>query len=162
MTVSTRFVLAIVATFAIAGCDKSAAEAQEKANKAQGEATLTAANAQAEANKKATTAQANADKDIAEAKGDFAKTREDYRHTVQSKLDAVDKKIALLEADAKKATGKAKADLDAKVTNLRAQRTAFGAEVKSLETSTAATWDSSKARVDKAMTDLEAAADARL
>ena len=145
----------------VAGCEKSAADAQDTTNKARAEANQTAANAKTEADTKAKNAQAEADKKIAEVQGDFAKTREDYRHSVQSKLDALDKKIAVLEADAKKATGKTKTDLDARLVPLRAQRTAFGTEFKALDSTTVATWDATKTRLDKAWNELEAAVEKR-
>lgn len=156
--------LAVASTLAVAAvaCDKSAAEAQDKANKAQSEANLTSAEAQREADKKTANAQATADKKVAEAQGDWAKTREDFRHSTQTKLDALDKKIAILEADAKKATGKEKADLDTRLVNIRARRTAFGTDFKTLDTSTAATWDGTKARLEKSWDDLDNAVDKRL
>lgn len=150
-----------VATLALAGCDKSAADAQDKANNAQAEANKTSANAQAEADKKTKNAQAEADKKIAEAQGDFAKAREDYRHSTQTKLDALDKKIAILEADAKKATGKAKTDLEVKLANVRVQRTTFANDFKTLDAASATTWDSTKTRLDKSWIDLENAVDKR-
>ena len=146
---------------AVTGCEKSAADAQDTANKAQAQANQTAASARNEADTKVKNAQAEADKKIAEAQGDFAKTREDYRHTVQGKLDALDKKIAFLEADAKKAVGKTKSDLDARLVGLRSQRAAFGTELNTLDSATAASWDATKARLDKAWNDLEAAVDKR-
>ncbi len=156
--------LAVASTLAVAavGCDKSAAEAQDKASKAQSEANLTSAEAQREADKKTNNAQATADKKIAEAQGDWAKTREDFRHSTQTKLDVLDKKIAILEADSKKATGKEKADLDTRLVNIRARRTAFGTDFKTLDMSTAATWDATKARLEKAWSDLDNAVDKRL
>lgn len=156
--------IALASTIALAAvaCDKSAADAQDKANKAQGEANLTSAEAQREADKKKMGAQAEADKKIAEAQGDWAKTREDFRHSTQTKLDALDKKIANLEADAKKATGKEKVDLDARLVNIRARRTAFGTEWKTLDTSTAATWDATKSRLEKSWNDLDNAVDKRI
>lgn len=156
--------IAVASTLALAAvaCDKSAAEAQDKANKAQGEANLTSAEAQREADKKINNAQAEGDKKVAEAQGDWAKTREDFRHSTQTKLDALDKKIAILEADAKKATGKEKVDLDARLANIRTRRTAFGTEFKTLDTSTASTWDATKARLDKSWDDLDNAVDKHL
>lgn len=152
-------VLATAATLSTFACEKSAKETQETADKAQAEAQRKISNATAEASSKVTSAEVDAKKKIAEAEGDFAKTREDYRHTTQEHLDAIDKDIADLDAKAKKATGKTKADLDTQLTTLKAQRMAFGEDVKSLETSTAMTWDTTKARVDKEWQDLKAAVD---
>ena len=134
---SLRALACCLPMFAFA-CDKSAADAQKEADKAQ-----------SEANTKTTSAQVEADKKIADAKLSFAKTREDYRHDVQSKLDTLDKKIADLDAKAKTATGTAKSKLDANLTSLHTQRDLFAKDFGSIDRDTAATWDSSKMRLDK-------------
>ncbi len=142
-----------------AACDKSAADAQEKADKAQAQANTEITSAQTTADDKARNAQATADKKIAEAQSDFNKTREDYRHTTQSNLDALDKKVADLDAKAKTAAGSSKADLMSRSTSLHAQRDAFAADFKSLDSASVSTWDATKARLDKEWSDLKAAAD---
>lgn len=147
-----------VAPLAVA-CDKSGADAQAQANAAQTSANRDIANANNEANTKINEAQATADQKIAAARADFAKTREDYRHTVQSNLDSLDKTIAQLEAKSKTATGKTKADIDARLPSLKAQRDAFVNDARSLDSATATTWDATKARLDKEWTDLKTAAD---
>ena len=129
--------LALTLTLACAtGCDK-AADDQNKANAAQAEA----------------------DKKIATAEGDFGKRREDYRHKVQTDLIDLDKKIDILEAKSKTATGKAKVDLDANLAAIRTRRTAFAQDMKGVDTATALTWDDMKTRVDKSWTDLKALVD---
>jgi chromosome segregation ATPase len=149
----------MVLSFAlVTGCDKSADE-QQKANAAQAEADKKIAEASKEAMTKTTSAQVEADKKIAAAEGDFGKRREDYRHKLQSDLVDLDKKIDLLEANAKAATGKAKTDLGSNLVQLRARRTAFAADVASVESATAVQWDGTKARVDKDWSDLKAAVD---
>ncbi len=149
----------VMLTVAVAtGCDK-AADDQQKANHAQAEADDKIATAKKEAAEKVNGAQATADKKIAEASADFGKRREDFRHKVETDTLALDKKIDGLEAKAKTATGKAKADLDASLTQIRARRTAFGATNKSLESATASTWDDAKARVEKEWTELQALVD---
>lgn len=129
-------------------CDKSATEAQREAD-----------NAQAQANTKTTSAQVEADKKIADAQKAFAKTREDYRHDTQTKLDDLDKKIADLDAKRLKATGATRAKLDANLPNIHRERDAFAKEFGGLETETAATWDASKARLDKSWSALKDAVD---
>ncbi len=151
--------LAAVATLCLAGCDNSGVTAQDKVNTAQAEADKAGSDARAEADKKTKSAQAEADKKIAAVQADFAKSREDYRHSVQTNLDDLDKKIAELDAKAKTATGKAKTDLDARLVTLHSNRNAFGADFKTLDTTTATTWDATKARLDKSWTELKAAVD---
>ncbi len=139
-----------------AGCDKAADE-QRNAN----EARALADRKENEANLKAATtinaARADADKKVADAQANFLTMREDYRHKATESLIEVDKDIAQLEAKAKTLKGKTKAELEVRLPNLRTQRESVTNEYKSLETSSALTWDASKARVDKAIDDLKAA-----
>jgi len=149
----------LTTAFAVTACDKSGADAQEQANKAQAEANKDINKANAEANKTSVGAQAEADKKIAQVQADFAKTREDYRHKVQSDLDALDKKIAEVDAKAKTATGAKKTELDANLAGVRTRREAFGKQFNTLGSTTATEWDGTKARLDKAWTDLKDAVD---
>jgi hypothetical protein len=142
-----------------AGCDNSAADAQRQATEAQKKANVEITNANVEANRKASEAQSEADKKIAIAEANFATTREDYRHQKQSDLDALNKQLEDLDAKAKTATGKVKAELRATVPALRAQRDAFVADFHLLATPNAGTWDATRARLDKEWADLRAAVD---
>ncbi len=137
------------------GCDNKAADEQQKANAAQAEANKKIAEANNEAVTKTTGAQVEADKKIAAAEGDFGKRREDYRHEVKKDLVELDKKIDMLEAKAKTATGKAKTDLDANLTQIRASRAAFGRDFGTIETTTAIQWDGTKAKMDQQWTELK-------
>lgn len=150
---------AIVLTLTLGvGCDKAADE-QQRANAAQTEADRKIAEANKEAITKTTGAQVEADKKIAAAESEFGKRREDYRHKVQTDLVDLDKRIDLLDAKAKGATGKAKVDLDAKLTQIRARRAAFNTSFSAVETATAPTWDDMKVRIDKEWKDLKALVD---
>ena len=142
----------------VTACDK-ASDDQQKANSAQAEANTKITSAKMEAADKANAAQAEADKKIAAAEGDFGKRREDYAHKVKADVIDLDKKIDLLEAKAKTATGKAKVDLDKRLTDIRARRLSFAPGLKSIETATALEWDNTKARVDKDWTDLKGLVD---
>jgi len=139
------FALAAALMANVVACDKPGVEEQQKEQKAaqdnadqQNRAARESASAQADMNQKVATAQA-----------DFDKSRESYRHDTQTDLDDIDAKIAKLEANAKTATGKAKADLDAKLPSIRAQRASFGADFRSIQMATATTWDDQKARLEK-------------
>lgn len=160
MTRSSIFSCAAVALTLtlVAGCDKASDE-QQKANAAQAEADKKIAEANKENAVKTTSAQVEADKKIAAAEADFGKRREDYRHTVQGNLIDLDKKIELLEAKSKTATGKAKTDLDANLAAIRTRRQAFTANMTQVDTATAIQWDNTKAKVDKDWTDLKAMVD---
>ena len=141
----------------VTACDKS--DEQQKANAAQAEADKKIAEANKEATVKTTGAQVEADKKIAAAESEFGKRREDYRHKIQTDLIDLDKKIELLEAKAKTATGKAKTDLDLNLAQIRTRRAGFATDMKSVDTSTAVQWDDMKARTDKDWTDLKALVD---
>ena len=142
----------------IPACDKGSDE-QQKAVAAQAEADKKIAEANQKANTETTGAQLEADKKIAAAEGEFGKRREEYRHKFQTELIDLDKKIEVLEAKAKAATGKAKADLDARLASIHAARASLGSELKSVETTTAVEWDGVKARADKDWSELKAQVD---
>lgn len=151
--------VAVSLTLALStGCDK-AADDQNKATSAQSEADKKIADAKKEAADKAVSAQAEADKKIAAAENDFGKRREDYRHKIQTDVVDLDKKIDLLEAKAKTATGKAKTDLESSLVSIRTRRAAFAADLAAIPTTNAMQWDATKARVEKDWTDLKAVVD---
>ncbi|MBX3193252.1 MAG: hypothetical protein KF819_40080 [Labilithrix sp.] len=150
---------AFVSALAAAACDKSGTEAQEKANRAQAEANEDINRANAESTTKITNAQVEADKKIAEAQNSFATTVEDYRHTMQGRLDDLDKKLVDLDAKSRKATGQTKAKIDTNLPKLRVQRDAFVSDFKAIDTATASTWDATRARLDKEWNDLKTAVD---
>lgn len=139
-----------------AGCDKAADE-QQKADQARTDADKKVNEATNEANDKINAARAEADKKVADAQASFLKLREDYRHKVTEDLVNVDKDIAKLEAKAKTAKAKAKTEIDAALPNVRTLRDSVMTEYRSLELSSAITWDESKARVDKAVDALKSA-----
>jgi hypothetical protein len=140
------------------GCNKAADE-QKKADEARSEADKKVGEASNDAAEKINAANADADKKVAEAQASFLKLREDYRHKITEDLVSVDKDIADLEAKAKTATGKTKAEIEAALPNIRSQRETVSSEYKSLEFSSAVSWDNAKARVDKAFDDLKKAID---
>jgi hypothetical protein len=142
----------------VTGCER-AADDQAKANGAQAEANTKITQAKIEANEKVNNAQAEADMKIAAAQGDFSKRREDFRHKLESDVIDLDKKIDVLEAKSKTATGKGKADLDANLAVIRTQRAKLATDVRGLETASAATWDDTKARIEKELGDLKSAVD---
>jgi regulator of protease activity HflC (stomatin/prohibitin superfamily) len=139
---------------ALAGCNKAVDEKQ-KADQAQVDANQKIAEANREADQKINEAQAQADKTTAEAQANFLKMREDYRHDVTQKLVDLDHKIADLEAKARTATGKTKADLEARLKEIHTERDEFVAEYRTIEVASATTWDSTKARLDKSWDELK-------
>jgi hypothetical protein len=140
----------------LTGCDK-AADAQKQADEARADADKKVGEASADAAQKINAARAEEDKRVAEAQASFLKLREDYRHKVTEDLVAMDKNIADLEAKAKTASAKTKAEIEAALPNIRVLRENVTSEYRSLEFSSAVTWDSSKARVDKAYDELSKA-----
>jgi hypothetical protein len=78
---------------------------------------------------------------------------------MQRKLDDLDKDIAELDAKAKTATGKAKAELDAQLPSIHARRDAFARNLKALESTTATAWDATRTQGDKEWDELKLAVD---
>ena len=154
-TLSTCIALSLVCA---AGCNKAVDE-QHKADEARSEADQKVTDANRDASEKINAARAEADKKVADAQANFLKIREDYRHNVTEDLVKVDKSIADLDAKALTAKGKAKTDIEAAMPNIRTLRENVSAEYRSLEMSSALTWDDSKARVAKAVDDLKKAID---
>jgi YD repeat-containing protein len=151
-----RSIFASVALSALTlvACD-NAADEQAKAEKAQATATDKITSATVEANQKVASAQAEADRKIAEAQASFTKLREDYRHGVTTDLADLDQKIAKLSAKDQVTSGQTRSDLDARLAQIRSNRGAFTTDFDALGNATAVTWDDSKARLDKEMSDLK-------
>ena len=149
----------VLSVSVLAACDKKAEDDQSKANNAQATANEKVAEAKTEADKKINAAQAEADKKIAEAQASFGKLREDFRHKTTTDLVDLNKKIDELDAKAKKATGKTKADLDTRMPQIKAKRDAFNADFKTIDNVTAPTWDDAKARLEKEWSDLKTMVD---
>lgn len=89
----------------------------------------------------------------------FGKARDDYRQQKQKDLAVLDVGIADVDAKGKVATTHGKGELDAMVTTLKAQRSAFAADLDTLDRASASDWDATKARLEKEWADLDAAAD---
>jgi chromosome segregation ATPase len=138
-----------------AGCD-DAARQEAKAQSAQAEADNKIAAAAREASDKVASAQSEAEKKIAEAEAAVQKLREDYRHTTANNLLDLDRKVADLEVKANHAQGKAKAEFEDKIQQIRASRAAFVADYKALDIETGAAWDAAKTRLDKEWVELKA------
>jgi len=155
LTSSAAVVLMVIGAV---GCDK-AADQQKKADEARAEADTKVGDANREAADKINAARADEDKKVAEAQANFLKLREDFRHKVTNDLVSVDKDIADLEAKAKTATGKTKAKIDAELPTIHSLREDVSSEYRSLEFSSALSWDDAKGRVDKAFDSLKQAVD---
>jgi chromosome segregation ATPase len=140
----------------IAACDKPGVTEQQK----EQQAAQDNAEQQEHAARESASARVEMNEKVASAQSDFERAREDYRHSRQTDLDEIDAKIAKLEAKAATATGKAKADLDTRISQIRAQRVALGADFRALQGATASAWDDAKARVDKEWDSLKSAVDA--
>lgn len=139
----------------LAACDRPGVAEQQKESKA----TEQAANAKSEAERQEQAAQANAERDIEHARAEFEKAREDYLHARRLDLDELDKREADLEAKAMTSVGKAKANLEARLPAIRAQRDTYARHLQALATTTTVSWDSAKASLDKEWDALNAAVD---
>ena len=157
MTRFTTLSMCVALSLPFAAACNKAVDEQQKADQARTDADKKVNEANTEANDKINAARAEADKKVADAQANFLKLREDFRHDVTEDLVKVDKDIADLEAKSKTAKGKTKADIDAALPNIHSLRESVTSEYRSLEMSSAITWDDSKARVDKAVDDLKKA-----
>lgn len=135
-------------------CGEDAADMQRSANAAQDVANTKIDDVTADADQDIRTAQAAADKTVAAEWADFRTLREDYRHTTKINLVELDKKVSDIEARALKENGAKKADLEAKLKVIHADRDTFMNDYKGLEDETASTWDATKARMDARWSDL--------
>jgi hypothetical protein len=88
-----------------------------------------------------------------------AKVRDDYRHEKQTALDSLDKSIADLESKEKVVAGKAKMDLDGTLLAIHARRDAFMKDLRAIDSTGAAEWDSTRAQLDKQWVDLKTTTD---
>jgi hypothetical protein len=161
-SIATCFALALAAAplaLLTAACDKSGTEAQAEANQAQNKANADIANANNVVRTTGAQAQTEANEKIIAAQADFATTREDYRHSVQTKLTALDKELLDLDVKSKTPEGMKKPDLRATLPALRAQRDAFVADYGTLANVDPVTWDATKARLDKEWAELKSAVD---
>ena len=135
-------------------CEKSGADTQSEVSQAQQNANRQIG----QANAQATQAQAQADQAIASAQLDFMQLRENYRHKMQGNLDALDKSIADLNAEAMTVPAK-KSALQSTLPGIRAQRDAFVRDFRTLDDTNMTTFDGTKARLDKEWSDLKTAVD---
>jgi len=142
-----RILGAILCVGSVAACDQ-AADDEKKVNVAN-----------AEANDKIAQANKDADQKIAAAQASFMKLREDYRHATTTNLVDLDRDVDNLAAKSKQASGQPRADMDARLQQIRASRTMFMKDYDSLEGATGATWDSTRVRLDKEWLDLKALVD---
>jgi len=136
-------------------------EANQKIAGAQTEAKEQINSATQEANQKIKEAELAADAKIAAAKENFMKLREEFRHTTQSNLIALEHSVSELENKAKKAKGKERADLQAKIKQIHARHEAFVADYKQIENESASTWDETKARLEKEWAELKSLLDSK-
>jgi phosphoenolpyruvate-protein kinase (PTS system EI component) len=136
-------------------CEKPGAMERQKEQQANEEVKR----AWNEATQRAQGAQAAAEREIAAARANFEKTREDYRHARATDLSDLGKKVADLEAKAKTSTGKIKSDLRAHLSAILAAREAFVRDLQALDKTTAAAWDEAKAKLDREWGALKATVD---
>jgi len=134
----TLSILASVILLGSVACDKPGQDTQKKIDNAQEQGTTEITNAQVKENEK-----------VAGAEADFAKTRDDYRHDMQTNLDDLDKKLGNLDGKVQKSVGTQKTKLSSESQSLHAQRDAFARDVDALGSVSPADWDATKARVDK-------------
>ena len=158
-----------LALFAVVACDKPADE-QAKIDKAKTEANQTITNANIEAEKKVQNANVEADKKIdraenkanekiGEANEAIVRAKADFTKSKQDDLATIDKKLAELDAKVTKATGTAKANAQMSLKTAHTKRDAFAADLATVSSAPATTWDATKARLDTSWADLKKSVD---
>ena len=155
---TTRSLLAALLLLG-AGCDDKASDMQEEADAAQNAANAEISDVKVDARQEVRAIQANADKDIATAEADFSAMREEYRHATTLKMVDLEKSIADLEARASKATGTARSTLETHITGIHTAHKVFMDDYATLDQASGATWDTTKARLDREWDDLKALVD---
>jgi acid stress chaperone HdeA len=93
------------------------------------------------------------------AQSDLEKLRSEYRQQKQADLALLDRSITDLEGKEKAGSAKAKTELHRMLASLKAQREAFVADLGAADAASAATWDATRARLDKEWGMLKSAAD---
>lgn len=146
---------ALLVTF---GCNRAADE-QQKADDARADANQEIAEAHQEAQREIQSARDEASEEIAKANANFGKMRAEALADVNRKLADLDREIAALETKLAGASGDAKANLEAKLPEVRRLREAFVSEYRLLESAAATTWDQTKERVNQALEKLDQAVD---
>ena len=139
-------------------CERTGVAEQQR----EGLTSQQATQAIQEATERALAAQADASRDTGAARADFEKTREDYRHARAAELSDLDKKIADVEAKEKTAKDKARIELRAELTAIRAKREAFVQDMYALADATSAAWDEATAKVARDWDALKAAVEKAL
>lgn len=162
-------VFAGVVLIACVACQRNPQAEQQKADQAQREAAQKSAQQGQQgqqgqgmpgprgSNVETTGAQVEADKKSAQAQADFAKTRDDYRHDLQTRLDDADKKIMMLQAKEKTAQGKTRNDIKNALSDIRARRDSVANDRAMIDSATANDWNDVKARVDQELDGLDKA-----
>lgn len=95
------------------------------------------------------------------ARDSFLLAQTEYMGTMQSKLAALDRSIAALDAKTQRAAGQKHVDQYARLKKARAQRQVLAGSIKALETERAEAWDASRARTDREWSTLKALLDTR-
>jgi hypothetical protein len=155
---SSILAIGALSFFVVGGCE-NAADQQLKANVAQHDANKEVYATNTDCAAKNKSSQADADAKISDAQASFMKMREDYRHSTVVNLASLDESITGIEAKDKKATGKAKMDIDTSLSSIRTNRARFLSDYGELELEPAVTWDGAKSRLDAEFGDLRALVD---
>lgn len=113
--------------------------------------------AQIEADKSKAEAQQNADQKRTTADQQLMGEKDDYREKVQKDMVDVDKHVDDIEANAATATGADKADYDRTLADVVHKRDALQADVRGINASTADTWSTVKAKIDRDLDDYKSA-----
>jgi hypothetical protein len=145
VVVSAAFVGAV-------GCNDPQRD-QAKADEQRREAADKTDQARREAREQIDQAQTKAAEAQRSATDSLSQARADYRAKTQREVDAVDAKIAELDARADKADAKTRAQIADSVRDLRVKRETLSADLRQIDTATADAWENLKSKVDNDVSD---------
>jgi hypothetical protein len=136
----------------LAACNTTGESTTQKQKSAEDDLT----SARVEAQKKVENAEAKADQLILKANADFAKSVADYRAVREKDLADADRDISDMSTKMSTLRADKQTALSSALISIRAQRAHFAELVGSLDKATPATFDATKALIDKAHDDLTA------
>lgn len=156
-----KYQLILGATFLagsiLSACDKTPAEIEAEARRAQARADQEINEAQRKAAEESARAQAKADEEAQRARESFIKARDDLRKNARQTLTDLSVKYDELSAQAARETGRRKAELQTALKQIDEKRAAIEKDLSALETTAAHEFEAIRLRLTEELTELKKA-----
>ena len=146
----------VVLSASLAACHQQAGQTEMQK---EIQANEQASSARSEAEQHFQNARAAADDQIATARMDFVKARENYLHAKREDLVSLDGRVMRLQSKARSSNAKARAALEPQLSTIQAQRDEFVEQLRALESAAPDVWDVGKDNLDKEWASLKADVD---